>query len=208
MPANNLLILLMVALGFSACHPYKMIEHQDKLVRRITAEKVTFNDGTEQALPFAGEERATHMIMVRHAEKAFGNDPVLQPEGRMRAILLSEILSDFPLEVIYATKFIRTQQTARPTARMKGLEVNIYDLNQPTAFVNKVKRKYKGKHLLISGHSDTTPDLVNRFIKDKKDVVERIDERDYDNLFILSFNENMEFELLKLRYQLEKEIMD
>jgi 2,3-bisphosphoglycerate-dependent phosphoglycerate mutase len=203
---RNLCIAVLLLVSLSACHTYKITEHPDKLVRQVTAQAVVFTDGSQIPLPYAADSEAIHLILVRHAEKSFGNDAVLLPEGKRRAILLSEILDELPLQGIYATRYIRTQQTAKPTAKRKKLEVDIYPLDQPTTFANKVMRKHKGHNLLIAGHSDATPDLINHFLG--KNELPRIDERDYDHFYILSINRNKEMELLQLRYRFEKEQMD
>ena len=203
---RNFFVALLLLVSLSACHTYKITSQPDKLIRQITEQAVIFTDGSQMPLPYATDSGATHLILVRHAEKSYGNDADLLPEGKRRAILLSEILNELPLQGIYATRFIRTQQTAKPTAKNKGMEVEIYDLDQPTTFVGKVRRKHKGHNVLVAGHSNTTPELVNHFFG--KNELPRIDERDYDNFYILSINSEKEMELLQLKYRFEKEQMD
>src|SRR6266567_7583690 len=67
----------------------------------------------------AAADAAPVVFVVRHAEKAKGegNDPQLSPAGHERANALSRILKDWQITAIFVTEFIRTQETAAPTAK-------------------------------------------------------------------------------------------
>ncbi|MGB3799310.1 MAG: hypothetical protein WA952_05805, partial [Lewinella sp.] len=43
----------------------------------------------------------TTIILVRHAEKDYGDDPDLIPAGQERATLLAEMLSNTELDAVY-----------------------------------------------------------------------------------------------------------
>ena len=68
------------------------------------------------------------IYLVRHSEKEvsasmYGSDPPLTPCGEKRSESLSNFLKDVPIEVIYSTDYIRTKNTALPTAQSKGLNI-------------------------------------------------------------------------------------
>lgn len=73
----------------------------------------------------------TTLIFVRHGqsqsnlEKRFTGqwNTELTPLGRMQAERTAAFLKDYPIDVIYASDLSRAMDTARPTARMHGLEV-------------------------------------------------------------------------------------
>ena len=57
-------------------------------------------------------------------------------------------------------------QTIDPVSRKKNIEPKIYSPNKIN-IPNFIETNY-GKNILISGHSNTTPDMVNRLIEEKK----------------------------------------
>ena len=57
-------------------------------------------------------------------------------------------------------------QTIDPVSREKNIEPKIYSPNKIN-IQNFIETNY-GKNILISGHSNTTPDMVNRLIDEKK----------------------------------------
>jgi broad specificity phosphatase PhoE len=83
-----------------------------------------------------------------------------------RAEKWARFFKDVSINAIYSTNYHRTQETAVPTAKQKGLEVISYDPRKldPTPFVDK----HKGHTILIVGHSNTTPAFVNAFLGEKK----------------------------------------
>lgn len=111
----------------------------------------------------AQEETLTTFILVRHAEKEGENkmssgtkDPKLSAEGVKRAEKLSALLSKTQIDAIYSTPFIRTRSTVEPLARSKSLVVLEYEPNKPEA-IDKMVAAYKGKTIVVCGHSNTIP---------------------------------------------------
>ncbi|MEX0602325.1 MAG: histidine phosphatase family protein, partial [Bacteroidota bacterium] len=67
-------------------------------------------------------ETATTVILVRHAEKdTVGSDPPLSPGGRGRALALQRVLENISIDVVFATSYRRTQETAQVVASARGL---------------------------------------------------------------------------------------
>ncbi len=195
---TRLSIALLLLLALASCNPPLLRRHQPVAVEAITPEYIKFNNGKMTALPFAGQENAIRIFLVRHAEKGFGYDPTLTFKGVRRANLLASMFQGMPLDAVYATKFKRTQETAQAVAREKGLELELYETNELTTFSLRLRRKYRGKSVLVVGHSDTTPELINRLVN--RGVLERIDERDYSNFYIVAISEQGEKEVLQLKY--------
>ena len=108
------------------------------------------------------ESADTVFYLTRHAEKekSAGKDPLLSEQGQARAIALSELLKDVSIQHIYATKYQRTQLTAAPTALSKKLDVSISAL--PTQLLAaKLIKLHKDETVLVVGHSNTIPEIVN-----------------------------------------------
>lgn len=100
----------------------------------------------------------TTYYLVRHAEKtAEKPDPALTPEGEQRAQDLAQRLANVPLTAIYSSDYKRTRDTAAPIAAAANLDVTIYNPRDLKAFA-KTLSSQKG-HILIVGHSNTTPQL-------------------------------------------------
>src|SRR4051812_26478515 len=67
----------------------------------------------------------TVVLLVRHAEKAAppAADPPLTTEGTARAAKLVRLARDSGAKTIYATEYLRTQQTVQPLAAQLGITV-------------------------------------------------------------------------------------
>ena len=141
----------------------------------------------------------TTLFLVRHAEKVKDGsaDPSLTPAGAARANELAYILKHVKLDAVYSTPFVRTNQTALPTAREKGLEVKLYKPGEEN-FLMKVLQQYSGGTVLIVGHSNTIPRLANDLAghSDFSDL----DDATYDNLFIASVPSEGKTVILRLRF--------
>lgn len=108
----------------------------------------------------------TNYYLIRHAEKdrsdPTNKDPKLTAEGIVRANTWANYFKDTPLDQVYSTAYLRTQQTAAYTASSKNLMVEQYEVG--SLYTEDFKSLTKGQHVLIVGHSNTTPALVNKII--------------------------------------------
>ena len=87
---------------------------------------------------------------------------------------------------MYSTNYKRTRQTALPIAKNNNLEIISYT---PKKFITEeFIQNNKGKHIVIVGHSNTTPQLVNRLLGEKK--YEDIPDGDNNDLFIVTHTKN------------------
>ena len=126
-------------------------------------------------------QNTTVVYLVRHAEKVDDSrDPPLSAAGRERAALLAEMLRDAELTHLHSTDFERTRDTAAPIARQSDLEVRLYDPRQLEAFAAQL-RATPGRHL-VSGHSNTTPELVRFLGGESSDMPDP----EYDRLYVLT----------------------
>jgi len=128
---------------------------------------------------------ATILYLVRHAEKAKDgtHNPPLTKTGHKRALALARMFHSVPLHAIYATQYKRTQQTASPTANAKRLPVKIMKAGKEKALLAVIKRQFRGKSVLISGHSNTIPAMIKAL---GGPASLKLKERtDYDDVFVL-----------------------
>jgi broad specificity phosphatase PhoE len=154
-------------------------------------------------LATAGVAHAQTVVVVRHAERAdagtsgatmMATDPELSDAGRARAESLAAMLRDAGITAIFATEFKRTQQTAAPLAKRLGLAVETVASKDVAGLAEKVKAA-KGT-VLVVGHSNTVPGIINRL---GIEVPVTIGESDYDDLFIVTVDHRQS--LLRLHYR-------
>lgn len=101
------------------------------------------------------------IFIVRHCEKAMEStdNPNLAEEGKKRAAHLAEILKNTGIEAVYSTNYKRTMQTAEPLANAMKLSPVVYEPRDAN-FGEQLSKS--GKKVLVVGHSNTVPDLLNQ----------------------------------------------
>ncbi|MFA5668345.1 MAG: phosphoglycerate mutase family protein [Balneolaceae bacterium] len=148
----------------------------------------------------------TTIILVRHAEKMDDgtNNPDLTPKGLNRAIELQKVLTqEFEISAIFSTPLKRTQQTATPTAAFYSLDIQEYDHKKPTVLKELILSDYKGKTVLIAGHSNSTPILVNHFFGEDK--YPYLSEDVFNQMFIVRIAEDGKVKVVQRSYGAENE---
>ncbi len=162
MRAIKLFLLLLISFNFFGC------KEDAKVVEDTNVEPVI-----------------TTYYLIRHAEKDRNDpenlDPELNQDGLGRAIRWERVFSEIGLNEIYSTDFERTMMTAAPTAVNQDLIVKNYD--PATVNIEEFKTANLGLNVLIVGHSNTTPDFVNKLIGEEK--YSAMDDYDNSSLFIV-----------------------
>lgn len=117
--------------------------------------------GAPQADDSQSEHAATTLFLVRHAEKGSDDpqDPSLTPDGRRRAIELARVLSEVGVTHLFTSDLKRTRETLAPLVRVTGLVVKTYDVRNPGDILSKLRALPAGSVAVVSGHSNTTPQL-------------------------------------------------
>lgn len=140
----------------------------------------------------------TTIIFVRHAEKADDGtrNPPLSVYGQHRALRLAQLLHLSEVSGIYSTPFLRTQQTVEPLAQQLGLDIQAYPPLELEALDDLVSQQ-GGKTLLIVGHSNTVPAMVNHLLGEEK--LSQLDENEYDKIFVVQIFEG-QTQLLQLSF--------
>jgi 2,3-bisphosphoglycerate-dependent phosphoglycerate mutase len=129
----------------------------------------------------------TTYYFIRHSEKIDNSEnPDLSEKGKIRAENWNKIFSETKFDAIYSTDFKRTIQTITPILNLRKLKPTIY--NPKTIDIELFKNETKNKTVLVVGHSNSTPDFVNKLINEKK--YEKIDETVFGNLYIITILEN------------------
>jgi 2,3-bisphosphoglycerate-dependent phosphoglycerate mutase len=139
----------------------------------------------------------TTYYFIRHSEKVDNSEnPDLSEKGKIRAENWNKIFSETKFDTVYCTDYKRTIQTANPILNFRNLKPIIY--NHKNIDIKSFKAETKNKIILVVGHSNSTPNFVNKLIKEKK--YEKIDETIFGNLYIVTIfkNGNTSNQFLKL----------
>ncbi len=135
----------------------------------------------------AQTQEAAVVYLVRHAEavspelRQDPKNPHLSEAGRRRAEQLAYVLGDAGITQILSTDFHRTRETARPLAEKRGLDVKAYDPYDLPGFAEAL-RGMRGR-FLVTGHSNTTPKLVELLGGDPGPPID--EKTEYDRLYVV-----------------------
>ena len=153
------------------------------------------------------------VFLVRHAEKEDEprQDPPLKKVGVARSQELARFLGAAGVKTIYTSQFTRTKLTAEPLAARLGLTATAISLkSNPTnprliaeestaEVVNKIMER-PGENVLVVGHSNSIPDVIKML---GGDVVPTIDERKFDDLFIVTVYAKGKAKVTHIKYGAE-----
>lgn len=100
-------------------------------------------------------------FVMRHLDTPQGErDPDLLPRGRAAAQRLPRLLAGERPAAVYVSPYKRTQQTAAAAASRYGLTPIVYDPADTPALVARARQG--PWPVLIVGHSNTVPDIVEQ----------------------------------------------
>lgn len=153
-----------------------------------------------------GETVISTFYFIRHAEKDRSDteniDPELTQMGLGRAMHWAEILDDVELDAIYTTDYQRTAMTAAPISVKKDITVQYYDPQNVDIEQFKANNLYR--NVLVVGHSNTTPDFVNKMIGEDKYY--EMEDDDNGSLFIIqTINDKVTSQRLHINCNCPKE---
>ncbi len=175
-------------------------------VRTLVTALTLLLAGTVSAASAAPAAAQQTVFVVRHAERADGGargsamgapatDPPLSAAGKKRAARLATMLRSAGIKEIFTTEFVRTKQTAEPTAQALKLEIGPISSKDLDALLQRVTSAQG--NVLVVGHSNTVPDILKRLgIKDAITIAET----EYDNLFLVVRPAAGDPTLIRLRY--------
>lgn len=153
------------------------------------------------AAPLAAAPKPdTVVVLVRHAEKAAdgSRDPLLTEAGERRAEALVDRVASLPIAAVYATPFRRTQLTAWPVAKARGLTVTVRPAGEAaTSFAEVLRTRHAGQRVLVVGHSNTLPALARAL---GAQGVADMDESEYDRAMIVVIPARGEVRLQQARW--------
>ncbi len=145
-------------------------------------------------------ESTTTIYVVRHAEKADlpgERDPELSEAGVVRAEALARTMRSIQLDACFTSQYKRTQMTLAPLAKAAGLETTVAQAGAEKALAAKILETRRGKSVVVAGHSNTVPTLLQALgVADPP----QLSESDYDDLFVVRVDAEGRARLLHLHY--------
>lgn len=155
---------------------------------------------------FFESQATTTVIFVRHAEKATlpAEDPGLSEAGQKRAAELARQLVDADVvpgvgvDAVYSTSYRRSVETAKPVADALNLPVLMYDASDTDGIIEAIVKEFKGKIILVVGHSNTVPEMIANMGASKN--VPEISEDEYDNIYLVTIPWFGKTKTIRLRY--------
>jgi broad specificity phosphatase PhoE len=106
----------------------------------------------------SGEPADSSWYVMRHLQKAEGQDPALSAEGAGNAARLASWFGKDRPKAIYVSTTRRARETAAPVAARLGISVKEYDPRDTAGLVARAKGE--AGTVLIVGHSNTVPEIV------------------------------------------------
>jgi phosphohistidine phosphatase SixA len=154
--------------------------------------------------------KVTTVYLVRHAERAAApaQDPPLAEAGNVRSQELARMLMKAGIKAIYTSQYLRTKQTAEPLAKQLGITSDVVEVKMNPSNPREISRQsyedvakkvyaHEGDAALIIGHSNTVPEMIKAL---GGDVAPTIDEKEYDDLFIVTIYAKGKAKVTQLKY--------
>lgn len=145
----------------------------------------------------------TTVVLVRHAEKELStiDDPPLTPDGELRAERLSKLFGRMTgigrIQAIYVSDTRRSQQTAAPLASRLHMAPVVIPGGDVGQIANHAMHDHRGGAVLIVGHSNTIPQIIERIGGIE---VPPIADEEFDDIYVVSVPTLGKASLLRLEY--------
>ena len=123
----------------------------------------------------------TQVFVIRHADRA-GSADDLSALGTARADELVHVLGEAEIEAIYRSNTVRNEKTAAPLAQDLGVTPIVYGAGGTQQLVSEILSVHAGNRVLVVGHSNTVPEIVERL---SGQTVGSIGSNVYDDLFLV-----------------------
>ena len=98
---------------------------------------------------------------------------------------LIDVLEKYKVDEIYSTDYTRTKETIAPFANKINKPIQLYDPKTISAFTEQLRNE--NKTIVVIGHSNTTPALVNLLVKENK--FKTLDDNEYGTYWIVKIKD-------------------
>jgi phosphohistidine phosphatase SixA len=101
------------------------------------------------------------IFLIRHAERAEGDDPPITEAGRARAQQWADMLGGVGLAKVFTTEARRTRETGSIIAEALRIETEALPTGDNRALLDVIEWDHEDDRVLIVGHTETIPDLLS-----------------------------------------------
>lgn len=154
----------------------------------------------------SAQDSPTVVLVIRHAEKAAdgGDDPGLSEAGVKRTQELIEMAEDAGVAAIYTTQYKRARDTASPLAARLNVTATAFEISRenagayPSKLAKEVLSKHAGQVVLVIGHSNTVPAIVEALGGKRPAPID--DATEFDRVFVVVVPKSGGAKVIKTRY--------
>lgn len=147
----------------------------------------------------------TTIIVVRHAEQTDPEaaDPPLSEAGAARAKALAAALENSGVQAVYVTQYKRTKETAAPAAALLHLPVIEVPVDSAKLaehapqLARRILSEHPGGIVLVVGHSNTVPAIVEALANVKIRAIERTE---FDRFIVVTAGDKACAHVLEAQY--------
>lgn len=155
--------------------------------------RLTVSPKGDKIAVVAAEEvcRPAAVYLFRHAEKMIipgDNDPDLTSEGFKRAEALALAMSDIEAGAVYSSQYKRTRQTIAPLSKAWSVEAAIIPADDPEKQIDVLFKNHCGENVVIAGHSNTLPGLIDLLAIPEKITIE---DNQYGDLYVVLWKDGI-----------------
>lgn len=144
--------------------------------------------------PAAAQET---VLVIRHAEKAAGNDdPALTEAGRARAQAWAEMFAGSGIDIVITSDARRTRETGSVIASALDVERTETPMADIATLMDLLTFDYAEDTVLVVGHTETIPRILSDL--GVFEMIE-IDPHDFGSLFVVAPGAGDEPNLVRLR---------
>jgi phosphohistidine phosphatase SixA len=195
MKKTVLSLILLALLALCGCDSCQVV--------RVADGKLHFSDYKTTDIPHWNDPEWTIFFFVRHAEKLDQSDnPDLSPEGYARAAKLGGIMENAGLNLVFATDKLRTQKTAEAVViRAHTSPWSLYprEVAAETAWLQSQLTENRGKRIMVVGHSNTVPRMINKLMGPGTNLTD-LNEENFSAFFVVASRGLGQSELISKRY--------
>jgi phosphohistidine phosphatase SixA len=138
------------------------------------------------------------IVLVRHAEKVDeSKDAALSEAGLARAERLQKMLSSISFDAAYTTPYQRTRNTIKKIAEDRLLSTQEYSPDTLWLFSQRIIKAPETR-IIISGHSNTTPELINHWLG--REVYPPIEHTEYSQVYLITLRDEKVLSHVVLHY--------
>jgi 2,3-bisphosphoglycerate-dependent phosphoglycerate mutase len=172
----------------------------------INLPAVHITDDEAREIQPVSQSNVTQIYILRHTEKQddTAEDPILSAAGIARAKYWKKVLQNIEFDQVFTTNFKRNIQTAKLISDANSIKPELY---YPMSFdVLKFLNLIKNQKVLIIGHSNTIPDMVNRLINETQ--YPPMSHENYNILYIITIHDNGDTSSSMLHIEMPEQYLD